>query len=77
MANSSSAFQQLKQQDYAKLLELLPRLRTSLQRSQDHEGEKGVKVAIDRAAEKAIGYIKSIQNEPVYKSDGEKLGIIK
>ena len=77
MANSSSAFQQLKQSDYTKLMELLPRLRTSLQRSMDKEGVTAVQITIDRTASKAIGYIKSIQIEPVYKSDGEKLGIIK
>ena len=54
-------FKQLNYQDYAKLMQLLPRLRLQLERAGDDEGANGVMIATNRVGKKAIEYIREAE----------------
>ena len=77
MGNYTTEGRTLKQLDYVKLMQLLPRLRLDLERAGDDKGAAGVQVAINRTGKRAKAFIDEIENGADVQSEGERLGIVK
>ena len=74
---NDAQYKKLKRTDYGKLIDLLPAFRFELKRELDDEGEKAAGITLERAAARAIAYIRNMARDDESRSDGERLGIVK